>query len=102
MIIIYITCKDNAEAQKIAQHLLEQKLIACANVYSIQSMYHWKGKIQNDEEYVCICKTLADKYELVKLEVKKIHSYEIPCILKIDAEGNEEYITWLGKELSRS
>jgi periplasmic divalent cation tolerance protein len=95
MILIYITCKDKAEAKKISMHLLEKKLIACTNFYPIESMYAWKGKIKKDKEYVVIAKTAEENYNKVKEEVKKIHSYEIPCILKIKAEANSAYHKWI-------
>ena len=63
-------------------------------------MYWWKGEIQEDNEVVIIAKTKQETYNKVKQEVKNIHSYETPCIIKIDAEANEEYENWINKELS--
>jgi periplasmic divalent cation tolerance protein len=100
MILIYITCKDREEAEKISKHLLEKKLIACANIFPIESFYWWKGKIEEDQEVVIIAKSLKKKFEEVKREVKKVHSYEIPCILQIKVEKvNEEYLRWIKKEV---
>ena len=99
MTIVYITCKDDDEAVKISKHLLEKKLIACSNMHPIQSMYFWQGKIQNEKEVVIIAKTLAKNYEKIKVEVIKIHSYDVPCILKIEAEANKSYDEWVNKEV---
>ncbi len=100
MILVYITCKDNEEAKKISRHLLEKKLIACTNIHPIESMYWWKGKIQEDNEVVIIAKTKDSCYDKVKAEVKKVHSYDVPCILKIMAEANKEYNKWINEESS--
>ncbi len=97
--LIYIICKNNAEAAKIAKALLSKKLIACANVFPIGSVYRWEGKIKNDKEVVLITKTKAQNYEKIKRAVSKIHSYEIPCIMKINAVANEPYYQWLMNEL---
>jgi periplasmic divalent cation tolerance protein len=97
MSLIYITCKDEKEAKKIAKHLLEKKLIACANFFPINSMYWWEGKIQDDKEFLLLVKTAEKNYEKVKKEVESIHSYDVPCILKIDTEGNKEYMDWVDK-----
>ena len=70
MIIIYVTCKNNAEAQKIAKHLLGKKLIACANLISSKSFYHWKGKLEKQNEAILLMKTLETKFEVIKAEVK--------------------------------
>ena len=99
MTIIYITCKDEEEAVKISKHLLGKKLIACSNMHPIRSMYWWEGKIQDEREVVIIAKTLAKNYEKIKEEVSKLHSYDVPCILKIDAEANESYDEWVKGEV---
>ena len=99
MILVYITCKDKEEAKKISRHLLEKRLVACTNVHPIESMYWWEGKIQEDNEFVVIAKTKDENYSKIKEEVEKIHSYDVPCILKIDAEANEEYAKWVDEEV---
>ncbi|MDD5093034.1 MAG: divalent-cation tolerance protein CutA [Dehalococcoidia bacterium] len=97
-IIIYITHKNREEASKITAHLLEKRLIACANIFPIQSSYRWQGKIENEDEVVSIVKTRRENWESVKSEVKRIHPYEVPCIIKIEVEANEDYAAWIGAE----
>jgi len=96
--MVYITNKDETEAKKIAQHLLDKKLIACANIFPINSVFLWKGKLKDTKEVVAIVKTKKENFEKVKNEVMKIHSYECPCIAKIDAEANKEFENWVMKE----
>ena len=98
MTLIYITCKDKIEAKKISKVLLEKKLIACSNMFPIESMYWWKGKIEESNEVVIIAK--GKDYDKVKKEVEKLHSYDVPCILKIDADCNEEYQDWVDEVIS--
>ena len=99
MILVYITCKDEEEAVKISKHLLDKKLIACSNMHPIRSMYWWNSKIQDDKEFVIIAKTKEKNYEKIKEEVLKLHSYDIPCILKINAEANESYDKWVNEKV---
>jgi len=99
MTLIYITCKDKQEAKKISKALLEKRLIACSNMFPIESMYWWKGKIEEDNEIVILAKTKDKNYDKIKEEVKKLHSYEVPCILKIDAKANEDYQKWVDEEV---
>ena len=91
MILVYITCKDEEEAVKISKHLLNKKLIACSNMHPIRSMYWWNGKIQDDKEFVIIAKTKEKNYEKIKEEVKKLHSYDVTCILKLNSSAKESY-----------
>lgn len=93
--IVYITHPTEAEAQRISQHLLEKRLIACANYFPITSAFWWQAAIQNEQEWVSIVKTTLEKYESVKKEVEKIHPYDIPCILKIQVEANNAYEQWI-------
>lgn len=70
MILVYITCKNNKEANKIAKQLLQKKLIACANIFPITSLYKWEGKIANDKETVLLLKAVEKNFEKIKKEVK--------------------------------
>jgi periplasmic divalent cation tolerance protein len=101
MTIVYVTCKDEKEAVKISNHLIEKHLIACANLFPIKSIYRWKGKLVNDNETVIIAKTTNKNFKKVENEIKKIHSYETPCILKINASSNIEYDNWVKKEIKK-
>lgn len=96
--ILYVTHENKEEANKVATYLLEKKLIACANVFPITSAFWWEWKIDNSDEFVSILKTRKENWETVKNEIKKIHPYKIPCIMKIEVEANEEYEDWINTE----
>ena len=56
--VILVTAKDKKEATKIAQGLLEAKLIACANIIEgVQSLFWWQGKIDSSKEVLLVLKT---------------------------------------------
>ncbi len=94
-IYIYITNPTKENAKNIAKYLLKKKLIACANIFPIDSLYWWKNKIVDEKEIVLIAKTLEKNFEKVKKEVEKIHPYSIPCIVKIPVSCNQKYFKWL-------
>jgi periplasmic divalent cation tolerance protein len=99
MLIVYIVCKDRDEAKKIARHLVEKRLIACGNMFPIESCYHWQGRFVEDAEYVLLGKTLEEHWEAIKEEVRRLHSYEVPAILKFgEVEANEPYLRWVEEE----
>ena len=102
MIIVYVTHENENEAQRVIDHLLEKKLIACANLLPIRSCYFWKGKKENANEIVTLLKTRKELWKAVEKEIKKIHPYEVPCIIKIDVEANSEYDSWVKKETGSS
>ena len=99
MISVYITCKDMKEAKLIASHLLEKRLIACANIFPVQSMSRWEGKIVDEAEVSMLCKARKESFERIKEEVRQLHSYEIPCIIALPWHGSdEEYRKWVEGE----
>jgi|SRR3989344_1385054 len=101
MIFIYTTTATESEAESIANNLLQKKLIACANMFPIKSMYALKGKVQSDDEVVLILKTIEENAVSIETEIKKLHSYDIPCISKIPVSANKEYLTWVQEQLKR-
>jgi periplasmic divalent cation tolerance protein len=96
MIFIYVTCASKKEAEKISGALLKKKLVACTNYYPINSMYWWKGRIEKAREFALILKTADKNFEKIRKEIKKIHSYAVPCIIEIRLNRiNKDYLDWL-------
>ena len=98
-ILIYITYGNEESAQHVSQTLIEEKMVACAHIYPIQSGYRWKGVIASEEEWVSIVKTIPENWEAVQEKVTRLHPYETPAIMKIEVEANEAYEQWLRKEV---
>jgi len=98
MIIVYVPCKNKEEAQNIAKNLLGKKLIACANLFDSQSLYFWKNKLENTPETILIMKTQEKHYNEIKKQIKQLHSYELPAIIKFNVEPNKEFEEWIKKE----
>jgi len=89
------------EAEKIADVLVKEKLAACAQVLGpTQSIYKWKGKMQNQKEWLCLIKTSSGKYKKIEGKIKSLHSYEVPEIIVFEIKnGNKEYLNWISKQL---
>ena len=98
MISVYITCRDKREAKKIARHLITRKLIVCANIFSIESLYEWKGKAVDSKEAAMLCKASDANYAKIEAAVKGMHSYENPCIVSFEwKQASKEYANWVRK-----
>lgn len=100
--LIYITTSGSSESDKIARTLLEERLVACTNIIpQINSLYLWKGEIEEDNESILIAKTKQDKVEEVIKRVEEIHSYQTPCILQFEVKkGSKDYLKWMEEELN--
>ena len=100
MRIVYITAKNSGEAKKISAHLLHKKLIACANMFPIESMFFWEGEIQENVEFVILAKTSDDNFDKIDKEVKSIHEYEVPAIYSWKADKvSKSYADWVKKQI---
>lgn len=96
MLFIYTTCEDEKEAEKIAAELLRAKLVGCTNWWPISGSYVWKGKIEKVREVALLLKTQTKHFKAVEKMIKKLHSYEEPCIIGWKADKiNKEYLNWL-------
>jgi len=73
---LVLTCGSWQEAQRVADVLLEKKLVACVEMMEIKSKYWWKRGIEDAKEIKLIMETIADNFERVEKEVTKHHSYE--------------------------
>lgn len=99
MISVYITCRDMKEAKLIAAHLLEKRLIACANIFPVTSMFRWEGKVVDEPEAAMVCKAKKESFERIREEARQMHSYEIPCIVALPWHGSdEEFRKWVEDE----
>ena len=99
MISVSITCKDSGEAKRIAKRLLGKRLIACANMFPVKSMFKWKGKFVNKKEVAMLCKAGKSDFKAIEAEVKRLHSYEAPCIVAFDwVLSSREFSEWVEKK----
>jgi periplasmic divalent cation tolerance protein len=99
--IIYITTSGVEEAKKIAKTLLEEKIVACANIIPVmESIYWWDGDLEEDVESILLVKTSSELVDKVIDKVEEIHSYQTPCALEIQIKkGSKDYLNWLENAL---
>ena len=97
---VLITCPDRQTASRIARVCVDERLAACANIgEAIESIYRWKGQIEEAMEFPILLKTRADLFEKLSTRVKAEHPYEVPCILATGITAIEPaYAKWLEEE----
>jgi periplasmic divalent cation tolerance protein len=96
-VIVFVTTKNKVEARKIANGLLKDKLIACANILDcVESIFCWKGKIVHSKEALMIIKTQQKLFKKVVTKVKLLHSYQTPEIIALPLiAGSQDYLKWM-------
>lgn len=96
--LVYITAKDEEEANVIGKALVEEKLAACVNIHPIRSIFRWQGEINQEDEMAILAKTRAELVDEVMSRVKELHSYEVPCIVVLPLEkGNPDFLEWISQ-----
>jgi len=97
---VITTISDKRSAEKIANVLIDKRLVACIQIAGpIKSIYRWKGKIETAKEWMCIAKTRKSLYKKVEKQIKELHPYEVPEIIAVSiAKGSKDYLKWLSDE----
>lgn len=96
-IIVMMTAPSAAEATRIAEELVSQKLAACVQILpEMQSIYVWKGEVQHQSEVLIVAKTTQNNFSKLERQVRAIHSYETPEIVALPiVSGSPSYLEWL-------
>jgi len=86
-IILITTTTGNREAlEKMGRHLVAGRLVACIQIIGpVKSIYWWKDKIEETEEWVGLMKTRRSLYARVEAEIRALHTYELPEIVAFEA-----------------
>ena len=95
--IVLMTTSNKTEAQNIVHMLLEERLIACANIIEgVSSVFWWKEKIQEENETLVIMKSHGKNFKKIVNRVRELHSYDIPEILALPiVDGSQSYLDWM-------
>lgn len=97
------TVDAQEKAELIAKTLLKEHLAGCVQVLGpIGSCYWWEGRIEQDQEWLCLIKARAADYERIETLIEEIHPYEVPEILAVPiTAGNPGYLEWLRRETGK-
>jgi periplasmic divalent cation tolerance protein len=98
--MVYVTVGSLEEARSIAQAAVGERLAACANIIGpITSIYRWQGAVEESQEIVLICKTQRSRADALAALIRRLHSYDTPCIVVYDmAAGLPSYLAWIAEE----
>jgi periplasmic divalent cation tolerance protein len=103
-VIAFSTFPNGETAQKIARNLVENAVVACANlVPSVESIYFWQEKVETTAEVLAVFKMTAARYSEFESRLRQLHPYDVPEIVRLNiVEGNPDYLRWIEESCSRT
>jgi len=101
-IVVLTTCDSEQHAEKLARHLVEQRVAACVNLLpKARSIYRWNEKVEEASEWMLIIKSRRDLFAALRAEIQKLHTYETPELIALPVvDGSESYLTWFDAQLT--
>ncbi len=99
--IVLTTVPVGADAQLLARTLVNERLAACVNVLGpMQSVYRWKGIVEEAAERQVIIKTASARVAALQRRIAELHPSDVPEFLVLGIEeGSEPYLAWLTSSL---
>ncbi len=99
-VLVYITCRNEHEAEKVGESLIQSRLAACVNIVGgMRSMFWWNGKIDQERETILLAKTQVGLVGQLTEAVRSVHSDECPCVVAIPIiDGNPDFLRWIQSE----
>lgn len=94
--MLMTTVPTRADAARIADMLVGEKLAACVQMLPIESVYIWDGKKQNEAELLLLVKTHGRLFEAAIARIKALHPYDVPEIVATPfTAGFAPYLAWI-------
>jgi periplasmic divalent cation tolerance protein len=102
-VVVLVTAASADEAARLGRTLVEERLIACANVVGpIRSLYRWQGAVEDAEEHLVLMKARVADVAAVEARVRALHSYDVPEVLALPVRaGSAAYLAWVAESTAR-
>ncbi|MBD3367241.1 MAG: divalent cation tolerance protein CutA [Candidatus Eisenbacteria bacterium] len=99
---VQTTFDDRDEALALVRAAVGRRLAACGQVVGpIESVYHWRGAVEEAQEWLCLLKTTRELAVSLTLFIETEHSYEVPEVIVVPVlETSDAYGEWIDEETS--
>src|SRR5574339_526519 len=96
--VIILSTFPNKESiiQNVNKIIIEIKLCACISFVPVRSFYSWNNKLEDHEEIMVLFKTTESLATKLKLEIARIHPYDVPEIIEMKMNDvAKSYLKWM-------
>ncbi|MFM7086798.1 MAG: divalent-cation tolerance protein CutA [Cyanobium sp.] len=96
LIAVFTTLPSREQALDLARALVQEGLVACAQISAIESVYVWQGDLQQEPEFRLLLKACASRYDAIEAAILARHPYDLPAIhAQAVVRVHEPYGTWI-------
>ncbi len=101
-VVVSTTVEGDAEADRLADAVVGERLAACVQVVPIRSTYRWQGKVEHASELLLLMKTRQTLVDSLMAFVCERHPYDLPelTVTRLDG-GSPDYLRWIEEETER-
>lgn len=97
--LIWCPFPDIASARATAARLLDERLVACANLQpGMESLFVWRGERGSGNECGALFKTTAGLLDSAIDRLAALHPYDTPAITGWTVRANAGTLVWLEAE----
>lgn len=101
IVFVYTTCPSIEEARDIGLSAIKEKLAISADYWLINSIYPWKGVIQETGQCMLMFATQKVLSDTLMKHIEVEHSYSVPVVVRCDtAITNQPYHFWADNTLT--
>ena len=99
LLAIVTSVGTEEQALDIAHALVRRRLAACVNILpGVRSIFRWKGKVQQDGEFLLLIKTLETNFDAVQRAIRELNAYELPEIVAFPAaKADRAFAAWVAE-----
>jgi periplasmic divalent cation tolerance protein len=94
---VLVACPTMDQAAALAKTLVQERLIACANLIpQVRSIYRWKGELCDEAEVLVVMKSVPERFEALRQRIVALHPYQVPEVLQLEVEkAHGPYLDWV-------
>lgn len=102
MLVVFSTFATEDDAVRVTRTLVDERLIACANLLpGARSIYRFEQEVRDEREVVVLMKTRKQDWTAFLSRLHDLHPYQVPeCIAVRVAAGAPLYMEWLDSVLA--
>lgn len=97
--LVMTATASEAEAETLAQQIVQARLAACVQVQAAKSFYVWKEQPCAEKEWLLLIKSRTVCYAALEDFIRARHRYETPEIVRVPiTAGSADYLAWLSQQ----